>query len=100
MPTIKKFVRKASPTSIFKGMQTSFNYHSKEWRNLRKYKISLNPDCEVEGCNNPAHTVDHITPINQGGAVFDLENLQCLCKSCNGRKTAKDRWNKREGVSI
>ncbi|RBO54173.1 HNH endonuclease [Rhodovulum sp. BSW8] len=31
--------------------------------------------------------VDHITPLRDGGAPFDLGNLQCLCGRCHARKT-------------
>ena len=33
---------------------------------------------------------DHIVPLVQGGARFDLENGQCLCPSCHSRKTARE----------
>ena len=36
----------------------------------------------------PATVADHVVPIAQGGARFDLENGQGLCASCHGRKTA------------
>jgi 5-methylcytosine-specific restriction enzyme A len=47
--------------------------------------------------------VDHIKPIRDGGAPFDLENTQCLCVPCHSRKTRleiglgredpeRDRW--------
>ncbi|MGB3390738.1 MAG: HNH endonuclease signature motif containing protein [Pseudaminobacter sp.] len=31
--------------------------------------------------------VDHIKPIRDGGAPYDLENLQSLCPKCHARKT-------------
>ena len=37
-------------------------------------------------CGTTEHiTVDHIIPLARGG-TNDLENLQLLCKFCNGRK--------------
>jgi 5-methylcytosine-specific restriction protein A len=35
--------------------------------------------------------LDHIKPIRLGGEMYDIENLQSLCKSCHGRKSAKER---------
>ena len=37
--------------------------------------------------------LDHIEPISTGGAEFDEDNLQLLCKFCNKIKTAKDMKN-------
>jgi 5-methylcytosine-specific restriction endonuclease McrA len=34
--------------------------------------------------------LDHILPIAVGGAEFDVNNLQLLCKSCNKTKTRND----------
>ena len=34
--------------------------------------------------------VDHITPIRDGGAVLDGDNLQSLCRACHDAKTAED----------
>lgn len=33
---------------------------------------------------------DHIRPIKDGGARFDLANLQTLCRDCHFRKTGKE----------
>ena len=74
-------------------------YNSKEWRRLRNLKLSYCPLCEE--CLNSgrlikANTVDHITPIGQGGAPLELGNLQSLCRECHSRKSAKEgsRWGK------
>lgn len=36
--------------------------------------------------------IDHITPVALGGAVWDYENLQTLCKQCHKWKTRVDRF--------
>ncbi|MBR1439474.1 MAG: HNH endonuclease [Synergistaceae bacterium] len=33
--------------------------------------------------------VDHIIPIEDGGAVFDLSNFQSLCSACHKKKHGK-----------
>lgn len=30
---------------------------------------------------------DHIKPVRKGGAEYDMDNLQMLCKECHARKT-------------
>ncbi|MHB8398591.1 MAG: HNH endonuclease [Candidatus Limnocylindrales bacterium] len=31
-------------------------------------------------------TVDHVIPIERGGAPFDERNTEVLCRGCNARK--------------
>jgi len=72
-------------------------YNSSAWRKLRAWYIRNNPACERcldTGRVVDGKYVDHIQPINQGGAKLDQYNLQTLCTSCNARKTARDRQNK------
>lgn len=62
-------------------------YNSQRWRNFREFYIQRYPVCEEEGCTQAGRFVDHIKPISEGGDVFEEENVQTLCPSCNGRKT-------------
>ena len=41
-----------------------------------------------------ATEVDHILPIEDGGAMYDEANLQALCKPHHSRKTARDKANR------
>jgi hypothetical protein len=41
--------------------------------------------------------IDHITPLILGG-TNDFENLQILCRTCNGKKNSQLRWNKNGDV--
>jgi 5-methylcytosine-specific restriction endonuclease McrA len=45
------------------------------------------------------YILDHIIPLAMGGAMWDRDNLQVLCSSCNKAKTARDMgriaWFKR-----
>lgn len=68
-------------------------YQSKEWKQLRKYKMTINPlceDCEEQGKITEGHTVDHVKPRKQGG-TDELSNLRTRCKRCNAIKTALDQ---------
>ena len=38
--------------------------------------------------------VDHITPLEDGGAVYDETNLQSLCKNCHFEKSQEERKGK------
>ena len=75
-------------------------YNSREWKELRRKKLGINPICECcfeKGRIIKATMVDHIVPIKQGGAAFDMNNLQSLCQSCHSSKSAKEgsSWGKR-----
>ena len=53
------------------------------WKKLRKLKVTLDPLCEHCLLNNiakPVEEVDHIIEIEDGGEMWDIENLQSLCK--------------------
>ena len=66
-------------------------YDSAEWKKLRNAFRAANPLCvNVEDCGNAMYFVDHIIPINSGGAALDWANLQSLCVSCNAKKTNGD----------
>ena len=66
-------------------------YNTSQWQALRKVKLSQQPLCEacmLRGQTMQANTVDHIKPINAGGAAFPpLDGLMSLCASCHSYKT-------------
>ncbi len=69
-------------------------YQSTAWRKLRSVKLQQQPLCEEclqQGATTPAQMVDHIRPINKGGAALDLKNLQSLCHACHNRKSGRER---------
>ena len=98
MPSIKKHTKRPwlpekRPFAGFQHHNTDF-YQSRKWRTLRALKLQKDPRCE-EGMRTgmliPAQMVDHIIPINKGGAPLDLNNLQSLCNHCHAVKTARDK---------
>lgn len=54
---------------------------------LRRRKILMNQTCEHPGCEEKVHDVHHKRPIAEGGAVWDLDNLESLCKRHHSRET-------------
>ncbi len=47
-------------------------------------------ECRRGGVVTPATVVDHIVPINEGGAPMDMDNLQSLCAKCHNRKSGAE----------
>ena len=77
-------------------------YGSYRWRKLRNQKAKLNPiceHCEEFGVAKPVEEVDHVIELEDGGEVWNINNLQSLCKRCHIIKTEecrKARLNKRD----
>lgn len=98
MPTLKRTCRRPwqpehAPQMGRRHANTEF-YRSTAWRKLRAEQLRRQPLCEcclAQGRHTPAHVVDHIRPVNQGGAPLDLENLQSLCAACHNRKSGAER---------
>lgn len=45
--------------------------------------------CYMPWCQNPADTIDHLTPFARGG-MDEPDNVAGACRSCNSRKNARD----------
>ena len=94
MPTLKKTVQRLWQPE--RGVQegclypnTKF-YQSTAWRKLRNLKLEQCPfceECQRRVITTLAQVVDHIIPINRGGAKLDMANLQSLCHPCHNRKS-------------
>mgnify|MGYP002853116460 CR=1 FL=1 len=69
-------------------------YSSMPWRKLREYVKRRNPlcaECLRNGIVTQGTLVDHIVPIEEGGAKMDLSNLQVLCAACHNKKHGEGR---------
>lgn len=42
---------------------------------------------QLDGCEGTADRVDHIVPLDEGGARLDPNNLRASCRPCNTRRT-------------
>lgn len=61
-------------------------YDSPAWRALRARVLREEPVCRLCGIN-PSRDADHIIPVDQGGAPYDRDNVQGLCRPCHVAKT-------------
>ena len=59
---------------------------SRHWERVRR--VVLDRDAwRCQRCGGYGNEADHIQPLEQGGAMFDPANLQCLCRGCHIAKT-------------
>jgi 5-methylcytosine-specific restriction protein A len=68
-------------------------YNSWPWRKFAKIFKQNNPlcvECEKKDLIVPVKVVDHVIPINAGGAKLEDGNCQSLCESCHNRKSANE----------
>lgn len=58
--------------------------YDRTWNKLRIMHLRRHPLCELCGSHKRLH-VHHKTPISEGGAVLDPDNLQTLCSVCHNK---------------
>lgn len=75
--------------ALKRDKQSDKFYHSQQWLKLRAKFLSEQPFCVR--CSRFGVIIDHITPIKDGGAKLDENNLQTLCRSCHNQKTSEER---------
>lgn len=77
-------------------------YNTSRWRKLRLQFLRANPLCvrclEI-GKTSAATVADHVVPISgpDDPRMFNAEELQALCQTCDKAKTLSDR---REGMTL
>lgn len=65
-------------------------YKSARWRKVRLAILRTAPQCASKGCYRQAVEVDHIVRLSDGGAPYEVSNLQGLCRRCHRRKSRAD----------
>jgi 5-methylcytosine-specific restriction endonuclease McrA len=79
-------------------------YSTAAWRRTRRRVIlRAGGVCQIGGprCTEIATTAHHVVPTSQGGAFFDLQNLQAACAPCNhhGAVTKFENRNYRQAIA-
>ena len=69
-------------------------YSTPQWRNTRKAKLGTLCELNHEGCTRIAEEVHHIVSIGDGGALFELDNLQAVCKHCHSIETRREQLSR------
>lgn len=64
-------------------------YGTKRWKQRSRAFLAAHPVCAC-GCGAMATVVDHVTPVEAGGAFWDEGNWQGLSKPCHDRKTLSE----------
>lgn len=80
-------------------MQKRRRYNDAAWKKARRLILERDGHaCQVKGvnCTGLATQVDHIVPLQQGGAYLDPANLRASCRRCNvargNRSRNRDGW--------
>ena len=69
-------------------MKRKLNPDRRTWDALRLRVLTRDKrTCQSCGRRGARFEVDHIKPISAGGAMYDLSNLQSLCRGCHIEKT-------------
>lgn len=58
----------------------------KKWR----AQVIARAHSRCQQCGARGTITDHITPVGEGGALYDPSNGQLLCVSCDAAKTRED----------
>lgn len=93
-----KWIGESKSNGAFSGYtkKNKHFYNSKAWKTIRRQALERDEftcqHCLRDNRYEPAVIVDHIEPINKRPELsLSLDNLQCLCRSCDGRKTSGDK---------
>ena len=95
MPTASKYYRpypgQPKPARRDTRATAAERGYDADWARLRRWYAGQYPICQWPGCTQPMQDVDHIIPIEHRPDLrLDATNLQSLCRSHHGVKTARD----------
>ncbi len=93
MPNAPKPVSKPIVRPVDLRPSATQRGYDRTWQRLAALVLAEEPlcrRCHEAGRTQAAELVDHIVPLNEGGARLDRSNLQPLCRTCHAVKTAAD----------
>ena len=70
-----------------------FDYGQSKWKKFARHHKNNAPycaHCKLEGKTKLGEVSDHIIPINSGGSLWDLRNLQNLCRIHDNMKRSRE----------
>jgi 5-methylcytosine-specific restriction protein A len=74
-------------------------YSTQRWQKLRAQAIQRDNGCSISGCHRGNLHADHIIEVKDGGAFWDINNLQVLCKEHHDAKTLTVKAGRAEPLS-
>lgn len=95
--------RQKQNEKLYLNRERNQRFYQSEWKNLRLYKLSLNPCCER--CAQSGYTnvydleVHHRIPINSDEGWKNRQNpdhLETLCRSCHQKETVREQKERRD----
>lgn len=93
LPTLKPRVDTLDPRRLPMASKAGATerVRGRTWQRVRKSVLVRDGyRCAQCGAIDISHEVDHIIPLEAGGAAVDDTNLQTLCEVCHGAKTAQE----------
>ena len=71
-------------------MRANAIYRSKRWK-LTRRKVMERDGYRCQNCGRAGRLeCDHKVPLFKGGAPYDMDNLQMLCRKCHFNKTYQE----------
>ena len=65
-------------------------YMNKRTWEYARLQVLSRADYRCAKCRGYGNEVDHIQPLQKGGATYDPANLQVLCAECHRTKTSRE----------
>ena len=64
--------------------------NKRRWQAVRR-AVFKRDGYRCRACGRPGRLeCDHVIPLDRGGAPYDMDNLQTLCRSCHFAKTGDE----------